>query len=85
MSAEAEMRAVLEHAAEKLDGRLSFSRFTWSSNESQAVIEGHVVAERRRDAVAMAYAEGVLHLLASYLAVDEAPRDLPALAIGGDA
>lgn len=66
MTAESEMRNVILHAAEKL-----------------RVIIGRDVGEHRYNngyqlpsdcTAAMAYAEGMLRLLASYLSVQDAPR-----------
>jgi hypothetical protein len=66
MSAESEMRAVILHAAEKL-----------RVIQRADIEDGHYNRAYQLPAdcaVAMAYAEGVLRLLASYLAVEDAPR-----------
>ncbi len=66
MSAEQEMRNVILHAAEKLRAVIGKDIEVGSYNNGYAL---------PTDAsTAMAYAEGVLRLLASYLAVEDAPR-----------
>jgi hypothetical protein len=67
MSSEAEMRAVLLHAAEKLDAA-----------KGATIICGEHAIDRkflvpREAALAMGYAEGVLRLLATYLKYEDQP------------
>lgn len=65
MTAEAEMRAVIAHAAEKL-GKAKERTVTCSYQHGvREYFMPHDVL------VALGYAQGVLHLLASYLKVDE--------------
>lgn len=74
MSAEQEMRRVLQHAADGLMARRETDR---AKVQYCSAFQEALQSERIADLVAVTYAEAVLRLLVSYLAVEDAPRGNP--------
>jgi hypothetical protein len=74
MTAESEMRAVIEHAAEKLAAAKD-SKVICSTGHASHIQQNYYLP---KDALlAIGYAEGILRLLASYLKVDAQSNGQP--------